>query len=70
MTIKRQDNSKGPKPGKAGTDTGKFGPGFSSKVDRSAATDPEPPSQPHQGTCGGNTVSDPWYGENGQQSGN
>lgn len=70
MTINRQDNSKGPRPGKAGTDVGKFGPGFSSNVERSAAQDPEPPDWAKQGTCGGNTVKDPIYSVNEQQPGN
>lgn len=69
MTISREDHSKGPKPGKAGIETGKFGPGFPGNTQRSAAQDVEP-SVPLQGTCGGNTVMDPLYGENAQQPGN
>ena len=70
MTINRQDNSKGPRPGKASSDVGKFGPAFSSNKSSSAAQDPAVPDWADQGTCGGNTVAEPWYGENGQQSGN
>jgi len=70
MTINRQDNSKGPRPGKAGSGVGKFGPGFSENAQRSAAQDTDPKDWANQGTCGGDTVADPWYGENGQQPGN
>lgn len=67
--ISSQDNSKGPKPGKAGPDTGKFGPGFKGGSQKSAAQDVDP-SVPLQGTCGGNTVKDPMYMENAQTAGN
>lgn len=70
MTINRQDNSKGPRPGKAGIETGKYGPAFPGNTAKSAAQDPEPPDWADQGTCGGNTVFDPIYGENAQQPGN
>ena len=70
MTINRQDNSKGPKPGKAGPETGKFGPAFPGNTQRSTAQDTEPPNWADRGTCGGDTVADPWYGENAQQPGN
>lgn len=63
--INQQDNSKGPQPGKAGSDTGKFGPGFKGNTQTSAAQDVTP-SVPLQGTCGGNTVKDPMYMENAQ----
>lgn len=71
MTISRQDNSKGPRPGKPGTSTAKFGPGYPGGEDRSAAQDPPIPAGPGgRGTSGGDTVAHPWYGENAQQPGN
>lgn len=70
MTINRQDNSKGPKPGRPGPETGKFGPAFPGNTDRSAAQDPAVPDWAGRGSCGGDTVAEPWYSENEQQPGN
>lgn len=70
MTISKQDNSKGPRPGKPGTSTTRFGPGYPGGVDKSAAQDPPVPTWADQGTSGGDTVAHPWYGENAQQPGN
>lgn len=70
MPTKEMDHSKGPRPGRPGTDTGKFGPGFSSKTERSAAQDPPVDDWGGQGTSGGNTVGKIWYGHNQQTAGN
>ena len=70
MTISKQDNSKGPRPGKAGTGTGKFGPGYPGGSESSSAQDPSVPNWADRGSCGGDTVAHPWYGENAQQPGN
>lgn len=71
MTISRQDNSKGPKPGKPTHETGggKFGPAFPGNTARSAAQDPDV-NVAYQGTSGGDTVKHPIYSENAQQPGN